>query len=81
MLLLKTSPHLISRVDTFMHSCMYSSLPLPVPQIATVCSHISTNLTVEDDAEKDLMHLKLPMGHHHSTGDDKQEKNVSKKEQ
>lgn len=41
--------------------------------------HISTALIVEDDTERDCMHLKLPLAHPHSTAYEKEE-NESKKE-
>lgn len=65
-----------------MHSFIYSSLPLSSPQIViNMSGHISTALIAEDDTEKDPMHLKLPLGHLHSTGDDKKDReNESKKE-
>lgn len=44
-----------------MHSFICSSLPLSSLQI--VSGHISTPLIVEDDTERDLMRLKLPLAH------------------
>ena len=65
-----------------MHSFIYSSLSLSIPQIAiTVSGHISTALGVEDDTEKNSMQLKLPQDHVPSTGDDKKDRaNESKKD-
>lgn len=51
-----------------MHSFIGSFLPLSSLQIViiNVSGHISTALIVEDDTERDLMHLKLPLAHPHS---------------
>lgn len=58
-----------------MHSFICSSLPLSSLQIViNVSGHISTALIVADDTERDLMHLKLPLAHPHSTAYEKKEK-------
>lgn len=72
---LNISPSLISRGDRFMHSFIYSSLSLSIPQLV-ICQVIATlaALTVEGDAEKDPMHLKLLLDNSHSIGDARKRK-------